>query len=155
MMFNLFCSLFLAAFLGVPQQPDTPPSLFVGEWVGTQSWAIENPPPGILADQPVSLTIEMVDGQLVGELSMFGGGDKATFTGGTIVGDELAATAVPGEESRERWKSGVEFLLKLKLDDVRLAGTADVSMGGVDWLKYNYNLSKRRTPRSLVISDGQ
>jgi hypothetical protein len=151
MIFPVFCSLLLMASFGLPQQANMPPSLFVGEWVGTQSWAIEDPPPGILADQPVRLTIEMVEGRLEGQLSIFGGSDTANFTEVTIVGDELQATAMPGEESRERWKGDVEFLLKLKLDDVRLAGTADVRMGGVDWMKYDYNLSKRRTPRSLVV----
>ena len=39
------------------------PQAFVGTWVGTQSWAIEKPPPGARPDQPVSLTIDLVDGR--------------------------------------------------------------------------------------------
>ena len=42
----------------VAQQPaPVPLARFAGTWVGTQAWAIPNPPPGSRQDQPVTLTI--------------------------------------------------------------------------------------------------
>src|SRR5262245_7514642 len=70
---------------------------FVGTWVGTQSWAIDAAPPGARQDQPVSVTIELVDGKIAGSMTPFmGGQDGATFTSAEIVGDELQASAVVG-----------------------------------------------------------
>ena len=74
------------------------PQAFVGTWVGTQSWAIEKPPPGARPDQPVSLTIDLVDGKLFGTLTPFlGGDDGATFVEAEIVGDQLQAAAMVGK----------------------------------------------------------
>jgi len=39
-----------------PQRATVSPQVFVGTWVGTQRWAIANPPPGANPDQPVSIT---------------------------------------------------------------------------------------------------
>jgi hypothetical protein len=82
------------------QQP-TPalqPTRFAGTWVGTQSWAIANPPPGARQDQPVTLTLEVAeDGRIAGNVKPFlGGEDGATIVDATIIGEELHATAVVG-----------------------------------------------------------
>jgi hypothetical protein len=80
-----------------PERATVSPQAFVGTWVGTQHWSIANPPPGVSTDQPVSLTIEVVDGKLTGTMTPFmGGDDGATFADGRIVGDELQMSAVFG-----------------------------------------------------------
>jgi hypothetical protein len=89
----LFCLAFLQAAPS-PQRATVSPQAFVGTWVGTQRWSIENPPPGANQDQPVSITIELVDGKLTGTMTPFmGGDDGATFLEARIVGDELQASA--------------------------------------------------------------
>lgn len=87
-----------AIALGAQQPtPAVQPARFAGTWVGTQSWAIANPPPGARQDQPVTLTIEVVDGKIAGSLKPFlGGEDGATIIDARIVGEELRATAVVG-----------------------------------------------------------
>jgi hypothetical protein len=90
-------ALFLAFLQAAPtpQRATVSPQAFVGTWVGTQRWAIANPPPGANEDQPVSITIELVDGKLTGTMTPFmGGDDGATFVDAQIVGDELQASAV-------------------------------------------------------------
>jgi hypothetical protein len=84
--------------LGAQQPtPTVQPTRFTGTWVGTQSWAIANPPPGARQDQPVTLTIDVVDGKITGSLKpFFGGEDGATLIDAKIVGEELQATAVVG-----------------------------------------------------------
>src|SRR5439155_24093434 len=74
------------------------PQTFVGTWVGTQKWAIDQPPPGARQDQPVAITLEIAGGKLIGTIVPFmGGQDGATIVDSEIVGDELHATAVVGK----------------------------------------------------------
>jgi len=81
------------------QRPTVSVQSFVGTWVGTQSWAIDAPPPGSNSSQPVAITIREADGVLSGTLTPFMGGyDGATFTNGRVVGDELVAEAGFGSE---------------------------------------------------------
>jgi hypothetical protein len=149
---------------------------FVGTWVGTQSWAIEKPPPGARPDQPVSLTIDLVDGKLFGTMTPFlGGDDGATFVDAEIVGDRLQASAMvgkprpaaagrasAGDEGQQAapaargrggrrggaplgWKEQSKIQFTFKPDGVNLTGTAEVMLGDVKWLKFNYDLSKKRS----------
>ena len=67
-------TLYLLAILQAPPAPTVSASRFAGTWVGVQSWAIEKAPPGALENQPVTLTLEMVDGKLVGTMMPFMGG---------------------------------------------------------------------------------
>ena len=141
------------------QQPAVPLSRFVGTWVGTQSWAIADPPPGARADQPVTLVIEQMGDTLVGTMTPFlGGQDGTTFTEAKIVGDELQATAVVGKPRQAaaagrrggdpgaaNWKDPIKIAFAFKNDGVNLTGTADVMMGDVKWMKFRYDLSKRRS----------
>jgi hypothetical protein len=91
----LFVTLLQAA--PSPQRATVSPQAFVGTWVGTQGWGIATPPPGASPDQPVSITIELVDGKLTGTMTPFmGGDDGVTFVDARIVGDELQASAVFG-----------------------------------------------------------
>jgi hypothetical protein len=145
------------------------PSRFAGTWVGTQSWAIANPPPGARADQPVALTIEVVDGRMTGTMTPFLGGEEgASFTEAAIVGEELRATAVIGG-SRPRvdagdpdaapgagrggrrgggpgnWKDAVVVTFTFRNDGVRLEGRADVRLGDVPWLAFTYDLGRKRS----------
>jgi hypothetical protein len=151
------------------------PQVFVGTWVGTQSWNVGVAPPGASQDQPVSLIIDYVNGKFVGTMIPFmGGNDGATFVEAHIVGDELVATAAfghpppvegaggakaaaPVEEEegaprivpttrarRPSWKDTVKLQFVFKADRLDLKGTGDVTMNDVKWLKFNYDLSKKR-----------
>jgi hypothetical protein len=166
--------LVLALFQAAPPQRATvSPQTFVGTWVGTQSWAIESPPPGARQDQPVSLTIDLVDGKITGTMTPFmGGQDGATFVDAQIVGDELRVAAVvgrprqapaaradvpPAEDApvargRGRrggpapsWKDPVRVQFTFKNDGTALTGVADITMNDVKWLKFNYDLSRKRS----------
>jgi hypothetical protein len=131
---------------------------FVGTWVGVQAWLVDPLPPGAEERQPVTLTIELVDGRLVGTLTpFFGGSDGAGFVEATIVGDRLQASGVMGTPQsttdgwtftrnlRETWKQSVKILFDLKADKTELTGTADVLMGDVPWMKLGYELSRKRS----------
>lgn len=127
-----------------------PAARFVGTWVGTQAWAIANPPPGARQDQPVTLTIESVDGKLTGTMRPFLGGEEgAVFTEAAIVGEELRATAVIGQPRQGRggrgWKEPIRVAFVFRNDGVTLKGTADVTMGAVPWMKFSYDLEKKRS----------
>ena len=65
----------LTAIVGA-QAPATavPAARFVGTWVGTQAWAISNPPPGANNEQPVTLELQLVDGKITGTMRPFMGG---------------------------------------------------------------------------------
>jgi hypothetical protein len=124
--------------------PAAPLARFVGTWVGTQGWAIPNPPPGSRQDQPVTLVIENVDGTLRGTLRPFlGGEDGATFAEAKVVGEELHALAVSGRGGRGRSQTTVSFTFTNQ--GLLLKGTADVKMGGVPWMTFNYDLSRKRS----------
>jgi hypothetical protein len=127
-----------------PPTANAPLARFVGTWVGTQGWAIPNPPPGSRQDQPVTLTIENVNGTLRGTMRPFlGGEDGATFTAATIVGEQLHAVAVSGRSGRGRSQTTVRFTFTNQ--GLLLEGTADVKMGEVPWMKFSYDLSRKRS----------
>lgn len=127
-----------------PPAANAPLARFVGTWVGTQGWAIPNPPPGSRQDQPVTLTIENVNGTLRGTMRPFlGGEDGATFTDARIVGEELHAVAVSGRGGRGRSQTTVSFTFTNQ--GLLLKGTADVKMGEVPWMKFRYDLSRKRS----------
>ena len=44
------------------QQEAVQPTRFAGTWVGTQAWAIKDPPPGASKDQQVTLELQVVEG---------------------------------------------------------------------------------------------
>jgi hypothetical protein len=153
-------SLFLVfAFLLQEPQATQPvaPSSFVGTWVGVQTWAIDNPSPGAREEQEVTLTIDEFNGKLVGTLMpFFGGSDGASFVNGELVGDELRATGrlgqpragEPAAESRNQprgWKEATRIQFAFTADRNNLKGSADIQLSGVKWLKFNYNLSKKRS----------
>lgn len=158
-------------FLALLQAPPPParaavsPQTFAGTWVGTQSWALASPPPGARQDQPVSLTIEVVDGKVIGSLTPFlGGQDGATFVDSQIVGDQLQAAAVVGRPragaianedegagARGRrgrppgWKDPIKIQFAFRNDGQDLKGTADVTLNEIKWLTFNYDLSRKRS----------
>jgi hypothetical protein len=104
-----------------------PVARFVGTWVGTQARAIAIPPPGVRQDQPVTLTIESVDGKMTGTMRPFLGGEEgATFTEVAIVGEELHATAVVSEARQGRagrgWKDPIRVAFVLRYDGVLMKG---------------------------------
>jgi hypothetical protein len=147
-------ALFLAWLAAVAAQaPSVPAARFAGVWVGTQGWAIANPPPGARPDQPVTLTIEVVDGRITGTLKPFLGGEEgATIVEASIAGDELRATAVVGaprppgtRRGPVNWKDTVGVDLVFKNDGLALKGRADVSLGEVPWLAFKYELGKKRS----------
>lgn len=130
-----------------------PASRFVGTWVGTQAWAIKDPPPGASNDQPVTLELSVVDGKVTGTMRPFlGGDDGATITEATIVGDELRATAVVGRPRPAGRRGGgpgggsaISIAFMFRNDGVKMTGTADVTMGDVPWTKFRYSLGKKRS----------
>jgi hypothetical protein len=128
-------------------EPAVPAARFVGTWVGTQAWAIANPPPGSRNDQPVTLVIENVDGKLRGTMTPFlGGEDGASFVDGQIVGSELRATATAGRAGRAAagW-APVRVAFSFTNDGLAMKGTAAVRMGDVPWMTYTYQLEKKRS----------
>jgi hypothetical protein len=151
-------ALVTCAAPSVAQQPATPLARFAGTWVGTQAWAIPNPPPGSRQDQPVTLTIEVLDGKAIGNMKPFmGGEDGATFVDAKIVGEELHATAIIGR-ARGGGRGGagrggananapsqprVNFVFTNT--GLAMSGTADVFMGEVPWTKFKYTLEKKRS----------
>jgi hypothetical protein len=130
---------------------------FVGTWVGTQKWADDIKSPGPSEGQEVVLTIEEFNGRLVGTLTpFFGGSDGASFGNGDLAGDQLRATGrigqpKPGEpvaESRNQprnWKGQTQIAFAFDVDRNDLKGTADVTLNGVKWLKFEYELSRKRS----------
>ena len=148
--------LVLAAAAAYAQAPATavPAARFVGTWVGTQAWAIKDPPPGASNDQPVTLELSLTDGRITGTMRPFlGGDDGATITEATIVGDELRATAVVGRPRPAGRRGGgpgggngaIAIAFVFRNDGVKMTGTADVRMGDVPWTKFRYSLGKKRS----------
>ena len=160
---------FSAVAAGQPPATAVPAARFVGTWVGTQAWAISNPPPGANNEQPVTLELQLVDGKITGTMRPFmGGDDGATITDATIVGEELRATAIVGRPRPNAGRrpstgaqgapSGVEgrgggagtgggtrITFVFRNDGVKMTGTADVRMGDVPWTKFKYELGKKRS----------
>jgi hypothetical protein len=151
--------LSLLSLLAVFQAPAPPqpvsPATFAGTWVGLQTVA-NNTSPGVQEAQTVTMTIEIVDGKLVGTLIPFlGGNDGASFVDVQIVGEELKASAMVGKpaaaggaEGRGAgpgWKGDTKIQFTLKADRTRMKGTGDVALGGVKWMQYNYDLEKKRS----------
>jgi hypothetical protein len=136
-----------------PAQPAVPLARFAGTWVGTQGWGIEEPPPGARRDQPVTLTIEVVDGMVTGTMEPFLGGEEgATFVDARLVGEELHATAVVGRPRQgaarrgpPNWKETVAIAFVFRNNGVEMTGTADVTMSDVPWMKFTYQLGKKRS----------
>jgi hypothetical protein len=160
--------LVLALAAAVPasaQSGAVQPTRFAGTWVGTQSWAIADPPPGSRNDQPVTLMIDVVDGRVQGTMTPFlGGDDGATFVEATIVGDELHAKAIVGRPRpaaggdaaaagggrrggpQRNWKEAVAITFVFKGDGaVQMSGAGDVMLGDVKWMSFRYDLSRKRS----------
>ena len=146
--------LLLAAIAGAQTPaPAAPASRFVGTWVGTQAWAIKNPPPGANNEQPVTLELELVDGKIAGTMRPFlGGDDGATIVDATIVGEELRASAVVGRPRPAGRRGGgaggngaIKIAFVFRNDGLKMNGTADVQMGDVPWTKFKYDLGKKRS----------
>lgn len=130
--------------------PAVPAARFVGTWVGTQSWAIPNPPPGSNNEQQVTLELELVEGQITGRMTpFFGGEDGATILEATIVGEELRAIAVPGRgraggAGRRGGGNQTRITFVFRVNGVEMDGKADVRMGDVPWTTFSYRLGKKR-----------
>jgi hypothetical protein len=71
------------------------------------------------------------------------------FTDATIVGEGPRATAVIGQPRQGRgdrgWKEPIRVAFVFRNDGLTLRGTADVTMGGVAWVKFRYDLEKKRS----------
>jgi hypothetical protein len=150
--------LTVASFLQA-QSHEASAARFVGEWVGLQTWATDNPPPNIHGPQPVSFKIELIDGKVVGVMMPFmGGSDGASFIDGHVVGQELKGSAVmgpprlptaaPPRRNPPRWKGFVNIDFTFVVaggNNDELLGTADVRMEDVKWMTYKYELKKKRS----------
>jgi hypothetical protein len=150
---TLLITTALSLTIMAQQEPALQPSRFTGTWVGTQAWAIDNPPPGSSQDQAVMLELQVVDGKFVGVLKPFLGGEEgATIEEARIIGSELHATATVGQPragARRRgapgWKDPIRVAFVFTNNGVNLSGTADVRMGDVPWMKFKYELGKKRS----------
>ena len=143
--------------LAAQDQAAVPAARFVGTWVGTQAWAIKDPPPGASKDQPITLDLQLVDGKLTGTMKPFlGGEDGATIVEATIVGEELHATAVVGRPRTQAagrgrgggqggFKDATRIAFVFRNEGVKMTGSADVQMGDVPWMKFTYDLGKKRS----------
>ena len=128
------------------------PERFAGTWVGTQAWAIKDPPPGASQDQLVTLELQVADGKITGTMKPFlGGEDGATITAAAIVGEELHATAVVGRPRAKvagggpaKWKDPIRISFVFRTAGVKMTGTADLQMGNVPWVKFSYDLGKKQ-----------
>ena len=147
--------LYLVVLFQAPAPPQpVSPATFAGTWVGLQTVA-NNSSPGVQEGQTVTMTIEIVDGRLVGRLTpFFGGDDGASFVDVHIVGEELRASAVVGKPPAVEpggrgagplWKIDTKILFTLRADRTRMKGTGDVQLDGVKWMQYNYDLEKKRS----------
>jgi hypothetical protein len=59
--------------------------------------------------------------------------------------DEGAPRIVPaGRKGRPTWKDAITIHFTFKADRLDMKGTADVAMNDVKWLKFSYDLSKKR-----------
>src|SRR6185436_17401300 len=156
------CSAFSALIVVfAPVQAQEPatvsPQSFVGTWVGVQTWAVDKPSPGAKEEQEVTLTVEELNGKLIGSLTpFFGGSDGASFVDGELVGDRLQASGRLGQprageqvaESRNQprgWKDAARIQFAFSADRNNLKGTADIQLNVVKWLKFKYDLSKKRS----------
>jgi len=138
-----------------PPQPVSQ-GTFVGTWVGLQTVA-NNTSPGVQQPQTVTMTIDIVDGNLTGTLTpFFGGSDGATFVDVKIVGEELRASAIVGKPAAPggaggrgagpaSWKGDTKIQFTLKADRTRMKGTGEVALSGVKWMQYDYDLEKKRS----------
>jgi hypothetical protein len=155
--FSCVTILLVAGLLQAPVPPQpVSPATFVGTWVGLQTVS-QNTSPGIVEGQTVTLTIDVVGEKLVGTLTpFFGGSDGATFVDSQIVGEELRASAFLGRPpvsdsgggrggQQPAWKNDTKIQLTLRADRIHLTGTANVELGGVKWMQYNYDLEKKRS----------
>jgi hypothetical protein len=154
----LLITTVLCVTIMAQQEAAAPAARFAGTWVGTQAWDISNPPPGASQDQAVTLEIEVTDGKITGTMKPFlGGEDGATITDATIVGDELRATAIVGRPRAPAaaggrrgggapgWKDPIRIAFVFRNIGVTMNGTADVHMGDVPWVKFKYDLGKKRS----------
>jgi hypothetical protein len=156
---SILIALYLVALLqtaALLQTPDPPQPVaagtFVGTWVGLQTVA-SNASPGVVEGQTVTMTIDLVDGRLVGTLTpFFGGSDGASFADAQVSGEELHASAVVGKPAPPvgrgappAWKRDTNVRFTLKADRTHLTGTGDVDMDGVKWMQYKYDLEKKRS----------
>ena len=145
-----------------PKMAAAQPALFAGTWVGTQAWAIQDPPPGASQDQPVTLELRVVDGKITGTMKPFlGGEDGATITAATIAGEELRATAVIGRPHARvaggsggpaRWKDTIRISFAFRAAGARMTGTADLQMGNVPWAKFSYDLERKQSLEQAVAA---
>ncbi len=156
----ILCAIFVFTLWTFARAQDAPLSPFTGTWVGTQSWAIENPPPGAREPQTVTLTVELIDGKLVGTMTpFFGGSDGVRFVDATVDGDRVQAAArvtppsppasAAGAQAQPRrltgWKANAQVKFTFQNDGNRLTGTADVLLGEIPWAKFAYDLSRKRS----------
>jgi hypothetical protein len=151
----LYIVAYIGAFFQAPAAPQpVSPATFAGTWVGLQT-VTNNTSPGVQEAQTVTMTIDLVDGRLVGTLMPFlGGNDGASFVDAEIVGEELKASAMVGKPpavapggrgAGPSWKSDTKIQFTLKADRTHMKGTGDVQLSGVKWMEYTYDLEKKRS----------
>jgi len=141
---SIIClALTVAGVHDIEAQESVPLSQFAGTWVGLQTWTVDNP--SAQEPQPVTLTLELVDGELTGSMTPFlGSAQPLTITGARVVGNQLHATA-DSRRSRNRWQRNVTISFAFIQEAEDLTGTANLTMGEVPWLELDYKLSRKRS----------
>jgi hypothetical protein len=120
---------------------------FAGVWTGTQLWKTSSPSPYTREGQPVSLEIRVSGDTISGSITPFlGMAEGATFSRARITGSQLRATAIIGAPretgNSSNWPDSVVSSFEFNLDGNDLAGTAQLNMGEVPWLKFEYRLRR-------------
>jgi hypothetical protein len=74
------------------------------------------------------------------------GGTSAPKAAPLLQEEEELPRVVPTTRARRAtWKDTVKIQFAFKADRLDLKGTADVTMNDVKWLRFNYDLSKKRS----------
>ena len=141
---SIICvSLTFAGVGNLEAQDSVSLSQFAGTWVGLQTWTVDNP--SAQEPQPVTLTLEVEDGELTGSMTPFlGSAQPLVISEARVVGNELHAT-VDSSRSWNRWQQNVNITFTFSQEAEELTGTANIRMGEVPWLELDYNLSRKRS----------
>lgn len=143
----MFRTVVVLVFLGVGARSsplsaqDVPLTFFEGTWVGLETWTPDNP--SAQEPQTVTMTFKVEDGTLTGTIVPFLGlRAGARITEARVVGSELHAKASAGQRG---WQGDVGIDLTLNVDADAMTGKADLTLGEVDWVKLEYELSRKRS----------
>jgi len=137
-----WCLIFCAAITIPVSGRQAGASLFAGEWVGLQTWTVENPSAG--EPQTVTVRFVMSESGLTGAMTpVLGAAESVPLTDIQIEGDDLSAS-FDFSGVRNRWQRAVTGTISFTRDADRMSGTANLAMGDVPWLNFEYQLNRKQ-----------